>query len=84
MAFEMIDADQRHAQRPSDRFRRCDADHQRADETGPDGHGNGIDSAHADARVGESLLDRRVDRRHMRTAGKLGNHSPEARVQVDL
>ena len=84
VAFEMIDADQRHAQRPSDRFRRGDADHERADETRPDGHCNGIDIAHADVRVGEGLLDRRVYRRHVRAAGKLGNDTAEACVQVDL
>ena len=38
--FEMVDADERHAERKRKRLRRRNADEQRTDEAGPIRHGN--------------------------------------------
>ena len=43
MAFEMVDADERHAERKRQRLRRRDADEQRTDEAGAICHSDLVD-----------------------------------------
>ena len=84
MSFEMVDADERHAERERKAFRRRHADKQRADETGAVRHGDLIDVFELDARLVNGLVNDGQDVHDMLARGDLRHDAAEFLVHGDL
>ena len=82
MPFEVIHAEQRAIEAEGERLAVGDADEQGADEAGTGGHGDPVELAEADPRVGERAVHHRADGADVRPARQLGHHSAEDAVHV--
>src|SRR5579884_3581313 len=84
MAFEMIDGDERNAQRVREALSAGDADEQRADETWPGGDGDAVDVAPRRVRIGECTIDERKKMLQMLARGDFRNDAAERTVPLHL
>ena len=84
MRLEMVHGHERHIPDQCQRLGRADTDEECADETGPDGGGDGIDMVVIDAGLDQRTSNDWSEQFHMGTAGDLGDHTTEAGMEVDL
>ena len=82
--LEVVDRDERTAERVGHPFGGIHAHDQCTSEPGSLGDGNGVDFLAIDACLPQSLLDHRDDGRHMASRGKLGHDAAVAFVEVEL
>src|SRR5687767_15413726 len=84
MRLEVVDRDERTAERVGHPFGGVHAHDQRTGEPGPLRDGNGVDVVAVDSGVPQCLLDDRDDGRDMASCRELGNDTAVALMDVEL
>jgi len=84
VAFHVVHADRRHAQRPGHRPRRRGTHQQRARQTRTGGIGDAAEIGRGQPGLGQGLAHQRQQLAHVVAAGQLGHHAAVVRVQLDL
>src|SRR2546422_6024079 len=84
VTFQVIDADQRYANRERDRLRGGHADEERADQSGTDRDGHAVEIAETVSGSLERVRQERVERLDVRARRDLGDDPTESFVEVLL
>ncbi len=84
VAFEVVDGDERLAERVGEGFGVADADEQRAGEAGAFGDGDGVEVGKGDAGFAEGGVDDGDDGAEVLAGGELGDDAAVGGVDGDL